>query len=99
MGLIDIKRRKGTSIREFTEEDIRWIRYIITLKDIGFTLEDIKSYTVLKKDDHSTLGERKKILKDHQDKVNKQIRHLKIIEKEIREKISCIESRKRRNED
>ncbi len=99
VGIIDIKRREGSDIREFKKEDIEWIKYIITLKDIGFTLEEIKSYSILKKEDKTTLTERKNILAEHEKRVEQQIDHLKQIKKEIKDKISCIESREEQDED
>lgn len=93
IGIIEVERRGTSNIREYSEEDIHRLEYIKALKDIGFSLEEIKTYTVLKRDDNTTLRERRKILEEHRKKITDQINLLTEIRKDIDEKIVCIDRR------
>jgi DNA-binding transcriptional MerR regulator len=96
IGMIEVNRRSSSNIREYTEKDVHELEYIKALKNIGFTLEDIKSYTLLKKNDKSTPHERKRILKKQHLKLTEQIDFLTHIKSIIEEKISCIDNREKR---
>ncbi len=96
VGLIQVGRRG--SIRHYDEEDIRWLQYIKALKDIGFSLEEIKAYAQLKTDDTATLSERKTLLMKQRSKIDRQIQLLKITRETIDEKIRCIEKREEDDE-
>ena len=98
IGIIEVNRRGSSNIREYTEKDIQWLEYIKALKDIGFNLEDIKSYTLLKKNDKSTLSERREILEKQHMKITEKIDFLIHIKSIIEEKISCIENREKNDE-
>ena len=96
--IIKIGRRESSNIREYKEKDIELLEYIKALKDIGFSLEDIKFYILLKKNDKSTLSERKKILKEQHIKITEQIKFLTHIRSTIESKMSCINNREENNE-
>lgn len=98
LGIIKVARRGNSNVREYSEKDIEWLKYIIALKDIGFSLEDIKNYSLLKIDDSATLSKRRELLKSHHTKVSKQIELLNNIKKTIEDKIYCIETREEKNE-
>lgn len=98
LGIINVARRGTTNIRVYSQKDIEWLKYIIALKDIGFSLEDIKNYSLLKKDDSATLSKRRELLKNHHTEVSKQIKLLIDIKKNIEDKISCIDNREDKDE-
>ena len=81
IGIIKINRRKDTEIRELNLKDIELLHYIKSLKDIGFSLEEIKEYSVMKLDDKDTLSKRKEVLKVHHTRIIDQIKSLDIIKK------------------
>lgn len=96
VGLIDAKRRGRT--RYYDDEDISWLQYIKALKDIGFSLEEIRSYAKLKLEDTATLRERRELLSVQREKIDRQIQFLKITRETIDEKIRCIEEREKKDE-
>ena len=98
IGIIKIGRRGSSNIREYMKKDIELLEYIKALKNIGFSLDDIKSYIFLKKNDKSTLSKRKKILKEQHIKITEQINFLTHIKSTIESKMSCIDNREENDE-
>lgn len=99
IGVIEIRRRKTGGIREYTEGDIRWLEYIVALKKIGFSLEEIKTYTMLKRRDRETLGKRRELMSTHLTKIKEQIDFLNDIKISVEDKIACIDDWEEKNED
>lgn len=93
LGIIEVGRRGSGGVREYTQEDLLQLEYIKALKDIGLSLEEIKTYTALKREDEGTLRERRKILEEHRRRVEEQINFLLNIRGSIDEKIECIDRR------
>lgn len=93
LGMVKIKRKEAGGIREYTEDDIKWLEYIVALKKIGFSLEEIKAYTMLKKQDTETLSKRRKLLDGHLTKIKEQIDFLNDIKISVEDKIACIDNR------
>lgn len=99
IGVIQIRIRKTGGIREYTEDDIRWLEYIVALKKIGFSLEEIKVYTMLKRLDKKTLTKRRELLASHLAKIKEQIDFLNDIKISVEDKIACIDNREDTDED
>lgn len=93
LGIIEVGRKGSGGVREYTLGDLQQLEYVKALKDIGLSLEEIKTYTVLKKEDERTLRERRDILEEHRERVKEQINFLLKIRKDIDEKIECIDRR------
>jgi len=98
IGIIKVNRSCSSNIREYKEKDIERLEYIKALKDIGFSLKDIKSYIFLKKNDKRTLSERRKILEEQNIKITEQIDFLIRIRSSIENKMSCIDNREENND-
>lgn len=96
--MIKMDRRGSSNIREYREKDIELLEYIKALKGIGFSLEDIKIYILLKKNDKSTLSDRRKILEEQHIKITEQIDFLVHIRSTIEKKMSCIDNREENDE-
>ncbi|GLI56139.1 hypothetical protein PM10SUCC1_16530 [Propionigenium maris DSM 9537] len=45
MGIIEVGRRGSGGVRKFTQENLSQLEYIKALKEIGLSLEEIKTYT------------------------------------------------------
>ncbi|MGA2142546.1 MAG: MerR family transcriptional regulator [Brevinematales bacterium] len=61
IGLIPfVKRRSG--IREYTEEDCRWIEFIKCMRNAGLTIEVLLEYVKLFEQGDQTIQARKKLL-------------------------------------
>lgn len=98
IGIIKVNRSCSSNITEYKEKDIERLEYIKALKDIGFSLKDIKSYIFLKKNDKRTLSERRKILEEQNIKITEQIDFLIRIRSSIENKMSCIDNREENND-
>lgn len=69
VGLIPPVHRKENGVRDYTEEDIKWVEFIKCMRSAGLTIEALIEYTSLfMKGDH-TLEDRKKILIDERTKL------------------------------
>lgn len=75
--IINIPRNKSGH-REYTEENIAWIEFVLLLKKLGMSLSEIKLYVTLKLKGHDTLMTRKQML----------ITHLEQTKAEIAEKLA-----------
>lgn len=67
-GLLRVSR-DDTRRRNYSEDDIEWVKFIKRLKDTGMLLRDIKHYSDLRYQGDSTMGERMKLLVQHRKSV------------------------------
>lgn len=77
--------------RIYSNEDLEKILYIISLKNLNFSLEDIKYYSKLKSKEKLTINERTVLLKNQLIKIEKDIKRLNEIKCTITKKINCIQ--------
>lgn len=70
-GLIRIRRDFGNR-RDYSEQDIEWVRFIKRLKDTGMCLEEIRRYSDLRYQGESTMPERLAILYRHKQYIAEQ---------------------------
>lgn len=62
IGLIPTIQRKASGIRNYTEEDCKWIEFIKCMRSAGLTIEFLSEYVKLFKEGDSTLDKRKTLL-------------------------------------
>jgi len=78
--------RKGKN-RVYSEEDKMWVEFLIHMKETGMSVQDMKKYTKLRKQDNPPVDELMMILQSHRDKVKKQLliyqRNLELLDKKI----------------
>jgi DNA-binding transcriptional MerR regulator len=86
-GLI-IPLRNSSNRRRYSEKDIAWIAFIKRLKATGMPIKEIKKYAALRTKGDATLSERMKMLVQHRQSLNKQIRQLQEHEAILDEKIA-----------
>lgn len=73
-GLIDPVARAANGHRSYTDDDIRHIRFLIRLRNIGMSLEDMLYFIELyHRQDDSGVQERYQILSAHREQVQEQI--------------------------
>ncbi|MEF1288846.1 MerR family transcriptional regulator [Vibrio sp. M260118] len=81
-----IKRDSGGR-RYFTEHDVRWVQFIVRLKETGMPLKSIKQYSDLRHQGDSTLTARKELLEQHRNhlkaELEKQQNHLSALDAKI----------------
>ncbi len=61
--------RKESGVRDYTEEDIKWIEFIKCMRSAGLTIEALIEYTSLFIEGDRTIEARKKILTDEREKL------------------------------
>lgn len=69
VGLIPPVHRKENGVRDYTEEDIKWVEFIKCMRSAGLTIEALIEYTSLFMEGDHTLEDRKKILIDERTKL------------------------------
>ena len=74
-GLI-IPLRNSSNRRRYSEKDIAWLAFIKRLKATGMPIKEIKKYAALRTKGDATLSERMKMLVQHRQSLNEQIRQL-----------------------
>ena len=73
--------------RVYCEADIRWIEFIIRLKDTGMPLKEIRRYAQLRAKGDSTMNERLEMLIVHKANLEAQIEQLIAHKEKLSDKI------------
>ncbi|WP_125583815.1 MerR family transcriptional regulator [Levilactobacillus cerevisiae] len=66
--LPSVKRDKYNN-RVFTENDLAWIKMVITLRELGMPVPTIREYVQLSAEGKQTLRQRLKIMTDEQERI------------------------------
>ncbi len=74
--LIHKVTRKGGK-RDYSDEDIRWLKFILRLKKTKMPLKEIKKYSELRYEGNSTISERKEMLLKHKTNLLEELSTLK----------------------
>ncbi|PMQ02080.1 MAG: MerR family transcriptional regulator [Dictyoglomus sp. NZ13-RE01] len=73
IGLIPKVKRNKNGIREYSEDDCRWIEFIKCMRSAGIEIDALLKYVKLMQEGESTLEARKQILIEQRDKIIAQI--------------------------
>lgn len=76
IGLIPKIKKDESGIRDYSEEDIRWIKFILKFKETGAKLEYIKEYMHLAHSNDDTKEKRRNILLNIENDLETQIANL-----------------------
>lgn len=85
-GLIK-SRRDDKNVRYYTDQDIRWVGFILHLKGTGMRLNDLKRYVTLRAQGDATIPERREMLRKTQDDAEADIAELQMHLQVLRHKI------------
>lgn len=80
-------RRDFNERRFYGENDIRWVEFIMRLKETGMPLKEIKRYAYLRAKGDKTLDERLEMLIAHRHNLDEQIKKLRSHRKKLDDKI------------
>ncbi|WP_086981066.1 MerR family transcriptional regulator [Vibrio aphrogenes] len=87
IGLLKNVRRNNSGHRVYTEKDVKWVEFVIRLKETAMPLEDILRYARLREQGNSTILERQALLEQHQQSlqayIEQQQSHLSALEDKI----------------
>ena len=80
-GLIPPVNRTKGGIRDYTEEDLKWVDFTICMRNAGLSIESLIEYIRLSSEGEATVFERRKLL----------IEESELLTKEIAEMQECLE--------
>jgi DNA-binding transcriptional MerR regulator len=73
VGLIHPIQRTETGIRNFDEEDIRWINYARHMRHAGLSIESMTNYVSLFREGEHTIPQRKELIRQQMDELTEKI--------------------------
>jgi len=76
IGLIPRVNRNESGIREYTEEDCKWIEFIKCMRSAGVQVETLIEYVTLLQQGDTTIEARKQILMEQRDKLISRIEEM-----------------------
>lgn len=92
IGLLPRVRRDKNGIRDYSEEDCRWIEFIKCMRSAGIEIEALVRYVKLFQEGDSTLEERKQILIEQRDKLQAKIGEMQKALERLNYKIQVYET-------
>lgn len=87
IGLIKDIRRNAVGKRIYNEQDLKWLEFIIRLRETGMNISKMKEYATLRYIGDDTISERKNIMQEHLASINKEIEKLLEAKKFVENKI------------
>lgn len=95
-GLIRVKRDQAGR-RNYSENDVEWVKFIKRLKDTGMLLRDIRHYSDLRYEGDGTMKERMDLLIRHRESVLGEQKRWKEYLQNLDEKIAVYQGRIEKN--
>lgn len=93
IGLIPRINRNGSGIRDYTEEDCKWIEFIKCMRNAGVQIEALVEYITLFQQGDSTIEARKKILIEQREQLIARIEEMKKALERLNAKIEAYETK------
>lgn len=93
IGLIPRIHRNGSGIRDYTEEDCRWIEFIKCMRSAGVQIDALIKYVKLFQQGDATIEARKQILIEQRDQLIKRIEEMKKALERLNAKIEAYETK------
>lgn len=92
IGLIPEVNRNKSGIRDYKEEDCRWVEFIKCMRNAGLHIEALIEYVALFRKGDETIEERKNILIDQRNELKEKMEHMKNTLKRLDHKIEIYEN-------
>lgn len=93
IGLIPRINRNGSGIRDYTEEDCRWIEFIKCMRSAGVQIDALIKYVKLFQQGDVTIEARKQILIEQRDQLIERIEEMKKALERLNAKIEAYETK------
>jgi DNA-binding transcriptional MerR regulator len=93
VGLLPNVRRSSGGIRDYSEEDCRWVEYIKCMRSAGISVETLIEYVKLYHQGAETIPERKKLLLKQREQIVARINELNDILAKLNWKLDGYEER------
>ncbi|SFT09699.1 MerR family transcriptional regulator [Paenibacillus sp. BC26] len=91
IGLIPRVNRNKSGIRDYTEEDCRWVDYIKCMRGVGLPVEVLTAYVNLFQQGDETVGARKEILMEQREQLCAKMEEMKRVLERMDDKIARYE--------
>lgn len=88
IGLLPPVTRTANGYRQFSAVDIEWIHFLTRLRDTGMPIRKMRQFAELRYCGSETVSERRMLLQEHWEEVNKHILELQQNVKAIEDKIN-----------
>lgn|SRR5699024_4296610 len=90
-GLLPFIKRNVNGYRMFKEEDLFWLELIGCMRATGMPIETLRRVAQLHMKGDSTLGERTRIFRDHQKKLQKQKQEIDVALEKLTKKMKILD--------
>lgn len=70
--------RNASGYREYSPSDLRRLVFLTRMRLSGMTMADLRRYISLVEQGPSTIGERRRMMRDQHDRITRQIRELRL---------------------
>lgn len=87
IGLIKAIKRNESGKRVYSEQDLKWLEFIIRLRETGMNISKMKEYARLRYLGDETISERKNIMQEHLASIDEEIKRLLEAKKFVENKI------------
>ncbi len=93
IGLIPPVNRKKSGVRDFTEEDCKWIEFIKCMRSAGLSIEALIEYVNMFQQGNSTVSARKALLVEQRNNLAEKIEQMQETLNRLDKKIDGYEER------
>lgn len=93
IGLIPPVNRNASGIRDYTEEDCKWVYFMKCMRSAGLSIEVLVEYETLFQKGNSTIKARKELLIEQRSKLAEKIKELQETYERLDKKIDGYEER------
>ena len=98
VGLIPGVNRRESGIRDFSDNDVRWIEYIKCMRSAGMPIKELSEYVGLFEKGEKTHKQRKQILIRQRDNLVEKLKEMKKTLKMLNHKINTYDNEMKKYE-
>ncbi|WP_211746168.1 MerR family transcriptional regulator [Paenibacillus sp. Marseille-Q4541] len=88
IGLIPRVNRNKSGIRDYTEEDCRWVEHIKCMRGVGLPVETLTEYVQLYQQGDETIDARKQLLIKQREELSKRMKEMESVLGRMDDKIA-----------
>ena len=93
IGLIPPVNRNGSGIRDYTEEDCKWVHFMKCMRGAGLSIEVLIEYVAMFQKGNSTIKARKELLIEQRSRLDEKIKEMQQTYARLDKKIDGYEER------
>ncbi len=98
IGLIPDVKRNGSGNRDYTDQDCKWVEFVKCMRDAGLSIEVLVEYLDLFQQGDSSIEDRKKLLIEQRDLLDKRLEEMQKTVDRLNHKIEIYEEKVVRSE-